>query len=256
MIFYIVTSFVAFNIEPQNDIQHTNTPWISSSLSRSQYESLFVITPEMQDIMDKELHAYISEILNLLCEEKVFTTNIIDSLVANIGSNDHHNKYYPSCKEQNIDNRKQVCPKCKTHLPTLAELPKQPTLELEKIIINQPTIYKPYIVEKETKLSTAPRISITQKQSIDQGVNIPEIFVPDPLNTNPNSIANIEKVLLHIEKITGIKDGIRQWVAVTCDGIPYHRIVKIREKYPWLVLIPEQLYEEINMLHAYVELSW
>ena len=39
----------------------------------------------MQDIMDKELHAYISEILNLLCEEKVSTTNIIDSLVPNIG---------------------------------------------------------------------------------------------------------------------------------------------------------------------------
>ena len=78
----------------------------------------------MQNIMNKELHAYISEILNLLCEEEVSTTNIINSLVANIGSNDYHNKYCLSCKEQNIDNRKQVCPNCKAHLPTLAELSK------------------------------------------------------------------------------------------------------------------------------------
>jgi len=32
-------------------------------------------------------------------------------------------------------------------------------------------------------------------------VNVPEIYVPDPVNINPNSIANVEKVLLHIETI-------------------------------------------------------
>ena len=116
----------------------------------------------------------------------------------------------------------------------MAELPRQNVSELVKDNTNQPTVYKPYYVEKETEILTActvPRISITQKPSADQGINIPEIFVPDPLNVNPNSIANVEKVLSHIETIAGIKDGMRKWVAVTCDGVLYHRIFKIREKY-------------------------
>ena len=45
---------------------------------------------------------------------------------------------------------------------------------------------------------------------MDQGVNVPEIFIPDPLNVNPNSTANIEKVLSHIENISGIKNGMRK----------------------------------------------
>ncbi|RIB02044.1 hypothetical protein C2G38_2292881 [Gigaspora rosea] len=64
----------------------------------------------------------------------------------------------------------------------------------------------------------------------DEGVNVPEIFIPDPLNVNPNTTTNIEKVFLNIKKISGIEDGIRKWVVVTCD--------------------------EMNMLRAFVELNW
>ena len=68
--------------------------------------------------------------------------------------------------------------------------------------------------------------------------------------------SNIEKVLHHIEKISGVGNGVRKWVAVTCDGVPYHRASKIKERYPWLILIPGQLHEEMNMLRAFVELNW
>ena len=34
-----------------------------------------------------------------------------------------------------------------------------------------------------------------------QRINVPEIYVPDPININPNLIANVERVLLHIETI-------------------------------------------------------
>ena len=247
MIYHIVTSFVAFNIESQNYIQYTNMPWVSSSLNRLQYESLFDTTSEMQEVIDKGLHIYLSEILGLLCDEKSSAINNIDSIINNIGSNDRCNKRCLSCNEQNIDNRKQTCPKCKSRLPTLAELPKQ-NVELEKSTTERSTVFKSYDVEKETQASATPKISVTQKASADHGVNVPEIFVPDPLNINPNSTANIEKVLLHIEEISGIKDGKRKWIVVTCDGIPYHRISKIKTKYPWLILIPGQLHEEMNML--------
>ena len=122
---------------------------------------------------------------------------------------------------------------CRTRLPTLAELPKNLVSELDKTKTDRLTIYKHYNFDKETNSSSLPRISITQRPSADQGVNIPEIFIPDPLDINPNSTANVEKVLQHIRKISGIEDGTRKWVAVTCDGIPYHRATKIKEKYPW-----------------------
>ncbi|RIB25522.1 hypothetical protein C2G38_2165677 [Gigaspora rosea] len=224
VIFHIVTSFAVFNMDPQN---------------------------QMQEAIDQELNNYLAEILELLCEEKSSTTNAIDSLVANIGSSSSCNKRCLKCGEQSIDNRKQLCPKCKTRLPTLAELPKQEVPELKKSIKDQSIIFKPYCVEKEIELPTEPsRISVTQKRIADQGVNVPETFIPDPLNVNPNSIANIEKVLSHIENISGIKNGTRKWVAVTCDGILYQHISKIKNNYPWLVLIPGQLHEEMNMLRA------
>src|SRR6185312_686569 len=236
----------------------TNTPWASSSLNRLQYENLFSITSEMQEVIDKELYTYLSEIIELLCEEKLSSVNNINSFIDNTGSSERCSKKCPSCNELDIDNRKQVCPKCRTRLPTLAELQKQHAnaSALAEGTPDRLTIYKPYNVNKKTEPSRSSRISITQRRSADRGVNIPDIFVPDPLNVNPNSTANVEKVLLHIEKISGIKDGIRKWMAVACDGIPYHRISKIRGKYPWLILIPGQLHEEMNMLRAYVELNW
>ena len=87
--------------------------------------------------------------------------------------------------------------KCRTRLPTLAELQKQYASELKEGTQDRLTIYKSYNVDKETKPSSSSRISITQRQSTDRGVNIPDIFVPDPLNVTPSSIANVEKVLLH-----------------------------------------------------------
>ncbi|CAG8640964.1 4338_t:CDS:1, partial [Diversispora eburnea] len=86
---------------------------------------------------------------------------------------------------------------------------------------------------------------------VDQRINIPEIYVPDLIDINPNLISNVKKVLLYIEKITGIRDGIHKWIVVAYNDIPYHYSIKLKEKFSWLVLIPEQLHEEINMLRAF-----
>ena len=42
---------------------------------------------------------------------------------------------------------------------------------------------------------TISRISITQWSIADQDICIPKIYISDSLNLNPNSIANVEKVL-------------------------------------------------------------
>ncbi|CAG8845417.1 35506_t:CDS:1, partial [Racocetra persica] len=39
-------------------------------------------------------------------------------------SSSHCSKHCPSYNEKNIDNWKQVCPKCKSCLPTLTEMSK------------------------------------------------------------------------------------------------------------------------------------
>ncbi|RHZ78516.1 hypothetical protein Glove_162g102 [Diversispora epigaea] len=60
----------------------------------------------------------------------------------------------------------------------------------------------------------------------ERTVHTPQIFIPDPIEINLNSIANIRKVLEHIEEIAEIKNGNRA------------------------------LYEKMNMLRAFVKLNW
>ncbi|RIB22101.1 hypothetical protein C2G38_2296948 [Gigaspora rosea] len=239
VVYHIVTSFVVFNMALQNRIQHTNLPWVCQSLSRSQYEELFDISFRMQEIVDKELHAYLAEILNLLSAERSSSTNIIDSFVASTTTNTTNMKMCLGCGRQNIENRKRICPECKTIVEAESSTVDQ---------LNDPFIFKPYNINEEQINTCASKISFTQQKVTDPRVNIPEIYIPDPININPNSLANVEKVLLHIEKISGIKDGIRKCVVVICDGVLYRHTTKLREKFLWLVLIPGQLHEEMNML--------
>ena len=84
---------------------------------------------------------------------------------------------------------------------------KEKVGKVEHSIIKNPFVFKPFNVNDESSVTCVPRISVTQQRVTDQGVNIPEIYVPDLININPNSIANIEKVLLHIETIIGIRDS-------------------------------------------------
>jgi hypothetical protein len=41
-----------------------------------------------------------------------------------------------------------------------------------------------------------------------------------------------------------------------CDGVPYHHAQKVKKDFPWLILVPGALHEEMNMLKAFVELNW
>ncbi|KAF0429070.1 hypothetical protein F8M41_005790 [Gigaspora margarita] len=134
----------------------------------------------------------------------------------------------------------------------LSEIQKEKIVEIENNIVDQlpnPLIFKPYKIDN--KQSTTGFI----QPITDQEVNIPEIYIPDPININPNLIANIEQVLLHIETILGIKNKVRQWMVVICDGVLYRLATKLKKKFSWLVLVPGQLHEEMNMLHTYIELN-
>ena len=126
------------------------------------------------------------------------------------------------CQTSNIDNKKRVCLTCRNKLPTLAKINQQSN-ELLKIINNteKPLIIHPYTFKGSSKPWSVPKSEDTS-----------QIFVSDSVRINPNSIANVRKVLEHIEKISGIKDDSRKWIVVTCDGVPYHHIQKIKKDFP------------------------
>ncbi len=98
----------------QNKIQHTDSPWAYHSLNKLQLEELFDVNSQMQEAINKELYNYLTNILNLLFEEKLSSTNAIDSLIASTGTNITNMKECPNCHQQNIENRKKKCPICKT----------------------------------------------------------------------------------------------------------------------------------------------
>ena len=124
MVYHVVTSFVGFNMASHNKIQHTDSPW-AYSLDRLRYEELYDISSEMQDAIDEELYTYVFEILTLLSDEKLSATNTIDSIIADAATNINSMKKCPNCNQQNIENRKQVCPTCRMRLPTLTEMQRQ-----------------------------------------------------------------------------------------------------------------------------------
>ncbi|RHZ89769.1 hypothetical protein Glove_11g11 [Diversispora epigaea] len=133
---------------------------------------------------------------------------------------------------------------------------------LEKELINYiDEIIDELIIEKQKEENEIDKLVLSQSGSMGKmkkykNVEIPTLYIPDRIPINPNSISNIKKVLEHIYEITGIKSGLRKWVAVVCDGVPYNLIQKIKKEFPWLILIPGALHKEMNMLKAFVELNW
>ncbi|KAF0352333.1 hypothetical protein F8M41_015251 [Gigaspora margarita] len=190
----------------------------------------------MQKILNEELYAYLTEILILLSDEKS-STNIIDSLAVSALNNATKAKFCPSCKRQNFENQKKLS-RLQNTIANIFKIQKEKIVEVKnnmnEQLANNSLIFKQYRIDDEQVTVCTPRISLTQRIA-EQDVNIPEIYISDLINLNPNSVANVKQVLLHIEKISGIKDKIRKWIVVVCDGVPYHYATKLKEKFPWLV---------------------
>jgi len=254
-----VTSFVSFNFDPNNQIQALKDPWLYETLNSSQIEELFTITPEIQELLDQQLYNYLSIIICEASEEKNQMINPIDDLVDIHSSNIGKQKRCSKCGMKEIKNLKRNCPQCNTPLPMLSEFQTE-TQEINQVTSDKndtkSLIIKNYIFgEKASEVNMNP-ISITQKSVPEEGVNVPDIIVPDPLPVNPNSIINVRKVLDHIQEISGVNKGERKWIAVVCDGVPYYLAQKIKKDYPGIILLPGPLHEEMNMLKSFVELNW
>lgn len=257
--FHTVTSFVVFNFDSTSKAQVLDNPWSYESLNKLQMEELFDVTPEMQSLIDQELNDYLSIILAEASTEKNSDKNIIDELASKHNATLGKQKKCDNCGKNEIENIRRICPHCNMKLKTLTEIQQdvqEDTLVMSKN--NKPLTFKFHKVELENlnEHMNTSTISTTQISAPQIGVKVPDMFIPDPLPMNPNSIANVHKVLEHIQEISGITKGERKWIVVTCDGIPYHYAQKIKKDFPGILLIPGPLHEEMNMLKSFVELNW
>ncbi|CAG8657078.1 4973_t:CDS:1, partial [Scutellospora calospora] len=68
----------------------------------------------------------------------------------------------------------------------------------------KPLVIKPYTYTQEQKNLYLEYISIIQQSEPNHSIIIFKIYVPDPLELNPNSISNVRKVLEYIQNIAKI----------------------------------------------------
>src|SRR2546421_6773626 len=205
--FHVVTSFVAFNFDPHDNSQLTTNPWKSDLLTSDEVEQLFDVDDDMQREFDLELHNFIGDVIGNLCNEKNKEMNQLDQLVDNQSNLPNKMKICFKCSKKNIDNKnnkKKNCPDCNEKLPTLnslnlTQISQQP---FESISTNKEIIFRHQSIKKSEHNDQKSKLSITQKFIPDEGVEVPEIYIPDPIPVNPNSLKNVEIVLKHIENIT------------------------------------------------------
>ena len=259
VIFHTVTSFVGFNFDPTETMQFDKDPWLHKKLNPLQIEQLFDITPNMKILLDKQLHEFLSNILDEAIVEKNKEKNHIDELTSMHISKVSKQKRCNECGKNEIEKSRRKCPECNAKLPSLSET-QQIIQETNNTTFvdntNKSLIFKINQFENRTSEKDIKMLSITQKSFSQEGVTNPNMFIPDPIPINPNSITNVRKVLDHIQEISGIKRGDRKWVVVVCDGVPYHYAQKMKDDYPGILLLPGPLHEEMNMLKAFVELNW
>ncbi|CAG8800706.1 14606_t:CDS:1, partial [Racocetra fulgida] len=97
-------------------------------------------------------------------------------------------KWCKNCNATNIDNKKRTCPQCNEKLDTLATLQAESAKEFNNMVSpSKNLIIKSHVYDHEKKSSHFEHISITQRSEPEYDVIVPEMYVPDPLELNPNS---------------------------------------------------------------------
>ena len=225
--FHTVTSFLAFNFDTTDQTQMTKEPWLYRKLNSLQVEELFDVTPDMQRLLDQQLHNHLSIILNEACMEKNDDTNAIDDLATKHTTIMNRQKRCTNCGKVEIENSRRKCPDCNEKLANLSET-QQRTQETINQSTNttRPLNFKFYQNKTNISDDSTKPISITQKSSPQDGVEVPDLLVPDPLPINPNSIENVHVVL----ELTKVKENGFQWFVMGSHTI-MHKNLKVIEYY-------------------------
>ncbi|RIB12676.1 hypothetical protein C2G38_2041630 [Gigaspora rosea] len=123
--------FVAFDNK-----QKGQKNYLDRGFNMIKLDELFNISAQMQEVIDEELRSYLAKVLKLLSEEKLLSTNIIDSLVASTPTYTAKMKTCPSCNLKTIKNKKndQIA---KRNYPRWLKSKKSKAIDLKRYAICQ-----------------------------------------------------------------------------------------------------------------------
>ncbi|RHZ73248.1 hypothetical protein Glove_232g56 [Diversispora epigaea] len=108
VVFHTFTSFIAYNFDFSDKNQYIMDPWISNSLIEINIQQLFNLTPDMKNILEKELINYINEIIDELIIGKKKDENKIDKLILFQNSSMEKMKKCINCEKTKIENKRKT----------------------------------------------------------------------------------------------------------------------------------------------------
>ncbi|CAG8512472.1 3450_t:CDS:2, partial [Scutellospora calospora] len=173
----------------------SSDPWLHSELTQKQYKELFYLILDIENKIHEELTNYLSIILEELCIEKKQETNVINNLICN-QSQAGCIKKCSVCNTSNINNKKQVCSIYCNRLLMITEINQQ--FDESANIVN---------TNKKSLVINSYIFGELSKQYLAHEVYTSQVFIPDLIGVNSNSIAkfksflNILKKYLELRKI-------------------------------------------------------
>ncbi|CAG8830534.1 8491_t:CDS:2, partial [Gigaspora margarita] len=133
--------------------------------------------------------------------------NTINQAIKNQKGTESQSKWCKKCNSTNINNKKYNCSNCNEKLNILATLRAEFANEFTSIntaFKSKPLVIKSHIFVQKQNSPNIDCISITQQLNSKYNIVISEMYVPNLLEFNSNSIENIKKVLENIQNITKI----------------------------------------------------
>ena len=314
----IVTVVVYFVVRKHGRLQHNiegqPSKWSRKELTEGEIQKIKFIdqSEKIRDTHYTFLYRFIEQEIRYIAAQQctssgVFTDNI-DLEVEKL----KHQALYKSCyncKFDQIPKSKHLCPMCKVNV-TKSKMRAMGIEEDGSVVKKGATVKKAkeYRVSVEGESSTEryshklhyeKQTSETSeydmfKDEIPENYELPTVHVQQPVNVNPCSYQAVATVLRNIGHRSGrIKkyEGIREWVTVVCDGIPYnlcnriiqsmhvcnkcdislngmkecqqHQVevhpdeaVTFQKEFDWVLLQPGMGHIEMNMVKGLVELAW
>ncbi|XP_041477204.1 uncharacterized protein LOC121425250 [Lytechinus variegatus] len=302
----VVTSVCIAEVSPTGTLQADNElkhgHWQTAQRLKEQVPEILAPDSTLNNAVDqthyKELYATLqTRILKVVEEQRVETTGISDNIDKEVATIRQKREWRvcSECGAKNLKN-KRICIACGQRLRSVLDKEEQATIAQFPQKKSDIESSKYVHVKFAGSESQAKRTEQSTSASESPKVNV---RAGDPIFVNPNSYQSLITVFKSLGKQAGIKkyaeDGWREWVVVTCDGLPYtlgQRVIKetftcaychaaiflresymehVQEHYPtgiaeedlafslefdWLLLKIGHGHVEMNMVRSFLELNW
>ena len=193
-----------------------------------------LIKPHLLSFMNKRIEALVSE--------QRLSADPVDSHLASL---ERERRYLicPKCCTQ-MERRLHLCPNatCRVNVRQALQADQgKSVVSTEHIKVTKPGTLKSgteFVYVPHVDSSTG--VSLTRVSSKTSGEDVPLVSPADvgflePIFVNPNSHEAVRIVLRDVGKRARVKqcvgdEGVREWLTVVCDGLPYSLILAVMEE--------------------------